>query len=135
MQEYYKPSLNYTYITLSLYSRVIGVKPIRLFCFYKERKMLDFNQLSGIERFKTIKTLKEGVELQIIDFSKQNIIHLWDATDEDLEKWETGFKDWEEDVPSARFDREQGENNEQINTTALVVGSAYRRSKLGIGIR
>ena len=97
--------------------------------------MLDFNQLSGIERFKTIKTLKEGVELQVIDFSKQNIIHLWDATDEDLEKWETGFKDWEEDVPSARFDREQGENNGQINTTALVVGSVYRRSKLGIGIR
>lgn len=93
--------------------------------------MLDFNQLSGIERFKTIKTVKEGVELQVIDFSKQNIIHLWDATDEDLEKWETGFKDWEEDVPSARFDREQGENNGQINTTALVVGSAYRRSKLG----
>jgi ribosomal protein L18 len=70
--------------------------------------MLDFNKLSGIERFKTIKTLSEGVELQVIDFSKQNIIHLWDATDEDLEKWETGFKDWEEDIPSARFDREQG---------------------------
>lgn len=71
--------------------------------------MLDFNKLSGIERFKTIKQLKEGVELQVIDFSKQNIIHLWDATDEDNEIWESGFKDWEEDIPSARFDKEQGE--------------------------
>lgn len=96
--------------------------------------MLNFNQLSGIERFKTIKTLSEGIELQTIDYSKQNIIHLWDATDEDLEKWETGFKDWEEDIPSARFDK-QGENNGQINTTTLVVGSVDRRSKLGIGIR
>ena len=82
--------------------------------------MLDFNKLSGIERFKTIKTLSEGVELQVIDFSKQNIIHLWDATDEDLEKWETGFKDWEEDIPSARFDLQstdltvRRENNDWI---------------------
>ena len=91
--------------------------------------------VSGIERFKTIKSISEGIELQIIDYSKQSIIHLWDATDEDNEIWETGFKDWEEDIPSARFDREQGENNGQVNITALVVGSMGCRGKLGIGIR
>jgi hypothetical protein len=94
--------------------------------------MLDFNQLSGVERFKTIKTLKNGVELQIIDFSKQNIIHLWDATDDDLERWETGFKDWEEDIPRARFDREKGENNGQFNIRTLVTRFIYYRRHLGI---